>query len=182
MNAHVNRPSALVAATALLGGASLIGLGVVLVGWPSDTIPELKGSEHVALGFLAAGLALLIPPLLALGRRGSRATAIAAGAVAVGHVLLAVGSTASNLHDEDYPWFPAVAVPANAALLFGLLTMAVTLWRAGFPRPYALGLGFLWFLLIPLSQFGGPALAGLFWILLLRALYTAPSRAVRVAA
>ncbi|MEV4510094.1 hypothetical protein AB0K00_14155 [Dactylosporangium sp. NPDC049525] len=78
--------------------------------------------------------------------------------------LLAFAMTASNLHGEDYGWFPALAVPANALWAVGSVVLAVTTVRArSLPRPLAVALPVIWLSSIMLSQLGGNLLAGALW-------------------
>ena len=156
----MNRLPALAAGAA---GALQVAVGIVQAADPGDTIPTLRPVEHVVLGLYAAALLLLVPACLALsdsarGRRGAQAAA-------VGMVLLAVGMTATNLHDQDYSWFPVVASAANAAWLLGSVALGVSLWRAGRVARWVAVLPVVtWVCGIPLSQLGGSALAGAGWL------------------
>lgn len=157
------RPAAGLASMA--GGAAMAVCGAMQAVRPTDADPMVTGEEHLILGLFAAALVLLIPGVLTLARSGARAAVGGAGAVSAGHALLAFGATSSNLHGEDYPWFGAVAVPANLAILIGSVVMAVSLWRAGrVPRPLAAALPVLWLCEIILAQLGGGLIAGLYWL------------------
>ncbi|MCD0448470.1 hypothetical protein LO762_04565 [Actinocorallia sp. API 0066] len=159
-----------VAVSGLLGGLALAVTGLMQAVRPQDAEPKVTGEEHVILGLFAAALVLLAPLVWTLAGLGGRAARAGAALVVAGHALLAFGATASNLNGEDYAWFPAVAVPANLAVLAGSITLAVGLWRVPGLRPYAAALPLTWLCTIPLSQLGGPLLAGLYWLLALRLL------------
>lgn len=149
-----------VSAAALTAGALQVAVGVVQAVDPGDTVPTLRPVEHLVLALYAASLLLLVPAHLRLGG-GRRSPVVAAG----GMVLLAIGMTATNLHDQDYTWFPVVAGAANAAWLLGSVALAVSLWRAGrVARWVALLPAVTWVCGIPLSQLGGSALAGAGWL------------------
>jgi hypothetical protein len=80
-------------------------------------------------------------------------------------VLLAVGMTATNLHDQDHGWFAPVAGVANALWLLGTIAFAVSMHRAGrVPRWVAVGVVMTWIGGIPLSQLGGATLPGAYWV------------------
>jgi hypothetical protein len=157
--------------SAIAGGAAMAVIGVMQAVRPTDDDPRVLGEEHLILGLFAASLILLVPGLLALARHGTRVALAGAVAVSIGHVLLAFGATASNLHGEDYPWFGLVAVPANLAMLAGGIAMAVSLWRAGrVPRVVAAALPALWLCEIILAQLGGGLIAGAYWLVVGRLL------------
>lgn len=127
--------------------------------------PMVDRTEHVMLTMLALSLVFWIPAYLGLGRMtGTRAGAVGGWLAAAGCALLAFGSTSTNLHDQDYPWFGVVAVPANAAWLAGSLTLAVVCWRTrALPRRLAVGVALIWVTSIILSQAGGNLVAGVVW-------------------
>ena len=150
-------------ASAAAAGALQILVGLIQAVDPGDTIPTLRPVEHVVLGLYAICLLLLVPAYQALSTfsGGNRSAHIAA----LGMVLLAVGMTATNLHNEDYGWFAPVAGAANALWLFGTIALAVSLYRAGrAPRWVALGVVLTWIGGIPLSQLGGAMLPGAYWL------------------
>lgn len=159
----MSSPSRPVALAALAAGALQIAVGVLQAVDPGDTVATLRPVEHAVLGLYAASLLLLAPVHLRLGElsRARRSPAVAAGAMA----LLAVAMTATNLHDQDYPWFPAVAVPVNAAWLLGALALSVSLWRAGRVARWVAVLPVASLLFgLPLSQLGGSAVPGAAWL------------------
>jgi energy-converting hydrogenase Eha subunit G len=150
-------------ASAAAAGALQILVGLIQAVDPGDTIPTLRPVEHVVLGLYAICLLLLVPAYQALSTfsGGNRSAHIAA----LGMVLLAVGMTATNLHNEDYGWFAPVAGAANALWVFGTVALAVSLYRAGrAPRWVALGVVLTWIGGIPLSQLGGAMLPGAYWL------------------
>jgi hypothetical protein len=177
-------PSSTVPSAALAAGALQIAVGVLQAVDPGDTIPTLRPVEHAVLGLYAVSLVLLAPVHLRLGAlsRARRSPVVAAGAM----VALAIAMTITNLHDQDYWWFPAVAVPVNAAWLLGAVVLSASLWRAGRVARWVAVLPVASLLLgLPLSQLGGGAVAGAAWLAvgaLLRAgaLERTPAPAARV--
>lgn len=156
----MNRIPALAALTA---GALQVVVGLVQALDPGDTVPTLRPVEHVVLALYAVALLLLVPAHLALA--GSARSRRGAQAAATGMALLAFGMTATNLHDQDYGWFAPVAGVANALWLFGTIALAVSLHRAGRVAPWvSLGVVLTWVGGIPLSQLGGSAVPGAYWI------------------
>ncbi len=160
----MHRPSTpVVVAAALAAGALQIAVGVVQAVDPGDTIPTLRPVEHLVLGLYAASLLLLGPVHLRLGvlGRARRSPVVAATAMAA----LALAMTATNLHDQDYWWFPAVAIPVNAAWLLGAAGLSASLWRAGRVARWVAVLPVASLVFgLPLSQLGGSAVAGAGWL------------------
>ena len=130
-----------------------------------DGNPLVGTSEHVLLAMVALALVFWIPGYLALGRLAGTRTGRIGGYLAVaGTALLAAGMTSTNLHDQDYSWFPVVAAPANLFWLVGSILLAVATWRTGtLPRPLAAALVLVWLTSIILSQAGGNLIAGVIW-------------------
>ncbi|MFC0527521.1 hypothetical protein [Phytohabitans kaempferiae] len=153
-----------VAATALAGTALAAVAGAIQAVRPTDTDPLIDGGEHVLLALFAAALVLWMPGYLTLGRAiGGPARAGSWMAVA-GTALLAFAMTATNLNGEDYSWFPALALPANALWAIGSILLAVVAYRRrALPRPLALALPLIWVGSIPLSQLGGSLVAAAIW-------------------
>lgn len=149
--------------SAAVAGSLQILVGIIQAIDPGDTIPTLRPVEHLVLALYAICLLLLVPAYrgLAACAGGRRSAQVAT----VGMVLLAVGMTATNLHDEDYGWFAPVAGVANALWLFGTIAFAVSMYRAGrVPRWAAVGVVITWIGGIPLSQLGGATLPGAYWL------------------
>ncbi|MDX6743323.1 hypothetical protein [Actinocorallia sp. A-T 12471] len=163
--ARITRPAA---ASTVVGGLAFIVLGLMQAVRPQDTNPLVTGEEHIILALFALGLILVIPLIWTLAAHSTRTATIGASLITTGNALLAFGATSSNLNGEDFPWFPAVALPANLTLLAGSLTLAAALWRTkSLPRPHTAALPLTWLFTIPLSQLGGPLLTGLYYLLLL---------------
>jgi hypothetical protein len=151
--------------TAMAGGALWVATGAIqLTGRDELRTDNLEiALEHVLLGLLAAALLLCVPALLALARhaRDRRPAYVAAA----GHVLLAVAATTSNVVGHDPAFFIVAAPLANALWLFGAIALAVSLRRAGeVPTAVALGLPAVQVFALPLSIFGGPVVAGAYWL------------------
>ena len=148
---------------AAVAGSLQIVVGIIQAIDPGDTIPTLRPVEHLVLALYATCLLLLVPAYRGLAAyAGGRRSAHAAGA---GMLLLTVGMTATNLHNEDYSWFAPVAGVANALWLLGTMAFAVSMYRAGrVPRWVAVGVVTTWIGGIPLSQLGGATLPGAYWL------------------
>lgn len=149
---------------AAVGAGTLFLVDGIILGLdPGETDPLLRPLEHVILSLYAVALLLLVPALLHLaGRVDARRPAVLAS---TGAVVLAFGMTATNLHGQDYSWFPAAAVPANLAWLAGSVALSVALWRRSrAPRWAAVTPVVTWVCGIPLSQLGGPVLSGALWL------------------
>jgi hypothetical protein len=132
-------------------------IGVLQLFRTDDATGVHTPATHVLLTLFAVALLAAIPLWSALGERvGAR---WAGWAVAAGNVLLAFGSTASNINGGDPGFFAPVAAAANLALLVGLIALAVLavrrralpVWTAVVVPVYFLGI-------IPFSQFGGGVL------------------------
>lgn len=152
-----------VPAVAAFTGAVLSAVaGAMQAVRPTDTDPLVDGGEHVMLTLVGLALVAWMPAYLALGRlTGSR---LGAGLAVAGTALLAAAMTASNLNGEDYAWFPAIAVPANALWAAGSILLAVAAWRRRtLPRPLAAALPLIWLASIVLSQLGGNLIAAAVW-------------------
>lgn len=115
MNAHLS--STTLGRLATAAGATWAAVAVLQI-THSD---ELSGTgvettiQHVALsGFT---LALLLTAFGYLGLARYAQTATPARLVMAALVALSIAATASNIHGEDYSWFPVVAGPANLAWL-----------------------------------------------------------------
>ncbi|MEU4688718.1 hypothetical protein [Actinoplanes sp. NPDC023714] len=166
-------------AGAAAAGAALSAVGGAIQAVRSDDGNPLVGtSEHVLLALIAVALVLWIPGYLALGRlTGTRTGRIGAWLAVIGSGLLAAGMTSTNLHDQDYSWFPVVAAPANLLWLAGSILLAVATWRTGvLPRPAAAALVLVWLSSIILSQLGGNLIAGAVWAFLAWTLLAASRR------
>jgi len=140
--------------------SAVIGAIQAVTPWSED--PLVDPTEHVLLTLLAVLLLTWIPGHLALGRDSGGVGRAGGVLVAVGMVLLTIGATSSNLHNEDYAWFPVVAVPANAGWLVGSILLAVAAWRRRtLPRVLAAALPLAWLTSVVLSQLGANLAAAL---------------------
>ena len=149
---------------AIAGGVASAVAGAMQAVRTDDGNPIVGASEHVILALIAAALVLWMPGYLALGRASGRLGRIGGITAVVGTGLLALGMTSTNLHDQDYSWFPVVAAPANLAWLVGSVLLAVATFRTGaLPRTLAVCLPLIWLTSIILSQAGGNLLAGAGW-------------------
>ncbi|MEU0562905.1 hypothetical protein [Dactylosporangium sp. NPDC006015] len=146
---------------AVLGAITSAVAGAIQVVRVDDGSPEVGLSEHVVLTLVALSLLLWLPAYVRLGRTSSRLGLVGGYLAGAGAAILAAGMTSTNLHGEDYSWFPVVAAPANLAWLAGSVLLAVATWRAGtLPRTLAAGLAVVWLTSIILSQAGGGLVAG----------------------
>ena len=151
---------------AIVGGIASAVAGCIQAVRHDDGNPIVNTSEHVLLALIAAALILWLPAYLELGRASGRLGHIGGVVAAGGSALLAFGMTATNLHDQDYSWFPAVAAPANLAWLVGSIMLAVATYRTRtLPRPLAAALPLVWVTSIILSQAGGNLVAGAIWVI-----------------
>ncbi|GAA2645268.1 hypothetical protein GCM10010399_93880 [Dactylosporangium fulvum] len=149
---------------AVAGGVASAVAGAIQAVRTDDGNPIVGTSEHVLLALTAAALVLWVPGYLALGRASGKLGRTGGVVAVAGAVLLAFGMTSTNLHDEDYSWFPIVAAPANLAWLVGSILLAVATFRTRtLPRPLALALPLVWLTFIILSQLGGNLVAGVIW-------------------
>ncbi|SHN46480.1 hypothetical protein SAMN05443668_11616 [Cryptosporangium aurantiacum] len=170
-------PSQLAGLAAGLGAVASAIAGAIQATRPTDTDPLIDGGEHVGLTLVALALVLWIPGYLRLTDGTSRVGRAGGVAAAIGCALLAFGMTATNLHGQDYSWFPAVAVPANLLWLVGSILLAVGTWRARtLPKPLAAALPVIWLTSIILSQLGGNLIAGALWGVLAYRMATARDR------
>lgn len=130
---------------------------------------------HVLLTAVAVALLAAAPLWWRLGTVvGAR---WAGGALGTGNVLLAFGSTASNVNGSDPAFFAPVAVVANVAVLAGLVGLAVAARRRRvLPRTLAGALPVYLLGLVPLSQLGGNLLRGVVLAAVLLALCARAAR------
>jgi hypothetical protein len=155
----------LAALAAMTGGAAWVAAGAIqLTGREELRTSAIETAlEHVLLGVMAVALLLTAPAFLALARH-ARTRRPAYVAVA-GHVLLAIACTTTNIAGRDPAFFLVAAPLANAMWLFGAIGLAVSLRRAGeVGRTIALGLPAVQVFALPLSMFGGPVVAGAYWL------------------
>ncbi len=149
----------------IAGAVTSAVAGAVQAVRTDDGNPRVIPTEHVLLTVVAVTLVLWVPAYLALGRRtGTKLGRIGGYLAALGCALLAFGMTSTNLHDQDYAWFPLVAIPANLVWLVGSILLAVAAWRGRtLPRWVAAALPIVWVTSIILSQAGGNLIAAVIW-------------------
>jgi hypothetical protein len=151
-----------IAKTTMLAALSLFVMGVIRVTDTPSGETTVVGIEHVQLAGLTAALVMLIPLVVHLGRLAQRPRA-AVVAVA-GLSALALITVTSNVRGEDLGIFPAVAGPANLAILGGFVAIAIALRRqAGFGLVLAAGLPLSWIAALPASAVGGTILAAAYF-------------------
>jgi hypothetical protein len=153
------------ALAAMAGGAAWVAVGAIqLTGRDelrTDAIEIVL--EHVLLGLMSAALLLTAPAIFALARHAR--TRRPAYVAATGQVLLAIAATTSNVVGHDPAFFLVAAPLANAMWLFGAIALARSLHRAGeVARIVAFGLPAVQIFALPLSMFGGPVIAGAYWL------------------
>ncbi|MFC5996983.1 hypothetical protein ACFQE5_22485 [Pseudonocardia hispaniensis] len=153
-----------------IGAAAVEGvIGALQLSRTDSGLATHDTATHVVLSLFAVALVAAIPLWLVLAQRaGTRWPGIS---VAAGNALLAVGATASNINGSDPEFFGPVAIVANAAVLVGLIGLAVACWRRRvLPRPLAAALPVYFLGVIPLAQLGGgllraAVLAAVLWVL-----------------
>jgi len=153
---------------ALVSGCALVATGVVEIIHSQRT----SGSRvvgvpgHLVLAFMVVALAAMAPAVIALSRYGrSRAAERAGIAAAAGTVLVAGCCTVSLIKGSDPALFPVFASIGSALWLGGLITIAVSLKRAGRVAPFvALALPVTWILSLPLGTLGGGVAAGAYFL------------------
>jgi hypothetical protein len=155
----------LAALAAMAGGAAWVSAGAIqLTGRDELRTADIESVlEHALLGFMAAALLLTAPAVLALARCAR--TRRPAYVMAAGQGLLAIACTTTNVAGHDPTFFLVAAPLANAMWLFGAIGLAVSLRRAGeVSKLVAFGLPAVQVFALPLSVFGGPIVAGAYWL------------------
>jgi hypothetical protein len=162
--ARAHRGELAAGALAALGAAACIGGGIIEVAHGGLPEKVTTASEHAGLALFAASLLLVVPAVLALGRRAGRS--LPAIIAAVGLVALAAVSVVADVAGHDPAIFTVVAPIANAAWLGGFVWVSVRLTRRRLvPRAIAIGLPVSWLCAIPLASHGGGILAGIYWLM-----------------
>jgi hypothetical protein len=165
MNSLTSAPR-LSAVAGLVAGAAWFVSGAIRVTSGDATFQTVEietALEHVLLALFS--LSVLGTAIGTLGISRGAGARVAGLAVLAGGTVLALAATASNLHGDDYAWFPMVAVPANALWLFGTIAVAVRAKRAGaVPTWVAYALPLVQVFALPLSVVGGGLLAGAIWL------------------
>lgn len=151
------------ARAAILYGVLAMGIGAAQAVRSGDTSVEIATGMRWILAAFAVSLLVLVPAQLALAAYAR--SSLGARISAVGTPLLAIGAASSAINGQDFSWFPAVAVVANALWLIGSVTLGVSLWRAGrVPRWVAGLLPVTMPLTLVTSQLGGGLGVGAFWV------------------
>jgi hypothetical protein len=121
---------------------------------------------YLTLSFFTVFLISIAPSFIALARRGRSALAArAAVAAAGGTLVLGLTSITSLINGHDLGLFNVIAPLTNAAWLFGAITIAVSLKRAGrVSTAVAVGLPIAWVATIPLATLGGGVIAGAYYL------------------
>lgn len=149
---------------AIAAGSLFAAEGVVqIVHSSQNSNGHLVGlAPHLNLGFALAGMILMAPTFIALGRyAGTRLASKASIVAAAGTVVLGLTCITSLVHGRDYGMFSVIAPLTNGAWLLGSLAIAVPLKRnRRVPAWVAIGLPVVWVTVIPMSGFGGALIAG----------------------
>jgi hypothetical protein len=152
------------AASAIAGGLVWAVAGVVQL--TADDLHETKVqtfTEHLILVLLAGALVLTAPGIVALARKAQSYKG--ATVAVIGMLGLAVLATSSNINGEDFAFFPPVAIVVNLMWLGGMISLAVSLRRAGrVSKAVAICLPLTFIAALPLSSLGGGILIGAYWI------------------
>lgn len=171
-------PDPLAAASAFVAGAALVALAPLQLTTSIEEASVEGAAEHAVIGLVVVVLAALIPPVLALGRAAGRPRV--AAVPAIGFAALVALCAVTIVNGGDPSFFPLVAGPANLAMFAGLIAVAVVARRAGvLSRGMAIAVGLSYLGIVPLSQVGASALAGVVWLVVAAALL--PRREVAVA-
>jgi hypothetical protein len=150
---------------ALTYGFLAMGIGAAQAVRSGDTSVQIATGMRWILVVFAISLVVIVPAHLALGAFAR--TPVGARIAAAGTPLLMVGAASSAINGQDFSWFPAVAIVANALWLVGSITLGVSLWRAGRVRRWVA-------VLLPISmpvtlffsQMGSGLVVGAFWVAL----------------
>lgn len=144
-------------------GVLAMAVGAAQAVRSGDTSVQIATGMRWILVVFAISLLVLVPAQLALAALAR--SPLGARISAVGTPLLAVGAASSAINGEDFAWFPAVAVVANALWLVGSITLGVSLWRAGrVPRWVAVALPLTMPVTLFFSQLGSGLVVGAFWL------------------
>jgi hypothetical protein len=121
---------------------------------------------YLTLSFFTVFLIAVAPSFIALAHRARPGFAVkAALAAAAGTLVLGLTSLGSLINGHDLGIFNVIAPLANAAWLFGSITLAVALKRGGkVSTVLAVGLPIAWVAAIPLATVGGGVIAGAYYL------------------
>jgi hypothetical protein len=163
---------------AALGAIACVAQGIIEIAHGGLPEKVTTASEHAGLALFAAALVLVIPAVVALGRRAGRSQP--ALIAAAGLAALAAVSVVSDVAGHDPAIFTVTAPIANAAWLGGFVWLAVRLTRRRLvPRAIAIGLPISYLCTIPLATHGGGILAAIYWLMVAALLTRAGHRAGR---
>lgn len=152
-------------AAAMGAGAVTAAMGVVQLLDPNkEAGTDVIGwAGYSKLAMLVVALLLIAPVYLTLARWAR--WEVAGAVAAAGTVVLALTCITSLVNGEDLAAFNVLAPFTNAAWLFGSIALAISLRQTGRVRTaVAVGLPLAWVAMLPLSSFGGPLVAGAYWI------------------
>ncbi len=156
---ETHRSDTVAGATAVAAAVFSVAMGATQLLFPQDATAAIDPRTRVLLVGLTVMLWAL--PVVHLRLGASAREPWTARIASAGTVLLTVGTLSSAINGEDLPFFPPVALAANALWLAGSIGLAVSLWRAGrVPRPIAALLPVVVLGTIVLSQVGGGIVAG----------------------
>lgn len=165
MNKLNSLRSRIAAVAAMAGGSAWVATGAIqLTGRDELRTEAIETSlEHVMLGLFSVALVLTAPAVIELAKhaKAKRAAYVAA----TGMVVLAAAATTSNIAGHDPAFFLVAAPITNAMWLFGSITLAVSLKRAGeVSKLVAYGLPAVQVFCLPLAVVGGGIIGGAYWI------------------
>lgn len=146
---------------ALVNGTALVALAAIHLTHGSFDDELTSTVDYLNDGFFSLSLlfgAVAITGLIALG-----APVRWARAAAVGQLLVCTGVVAGLITGTSPTWFAVVAVPGLLTWLVSGVVLARWAWKAGLPRPLAVGIALLMPTTVVLAEVGGSAIAAVVW-------------------
>ncbi len=151
---------------AMIAGASAILLAIYHVatpGSPGGAVYESLSDYFREIGFLTYLVATVVAVVAA--SRAGLSNRTAAGLIATGYSLIAVGVAIGLILREELDWFFLLAGPGLLLSAVGFLVFALGIWRrSSLPRWTAVLAGIGGLVAIIMTEFGSGVLIGSFWL------------------